>query len=409
MTASLTLSPFLARRLFITQQRLAGPPPAPDPNGLLNIVRDIGCLQLDPIGIVARSHLLVLFSRAGPYDLAHLDQLLWHDRSVYEFWAHCASIVLTEDYPIFSAVIRNFPWTARTLKWAGQNARLKRYIVGEIRKRGPVLARELEEDGLEPVHSVSTGWTSRRNISRMLDYLWVSGRLMVAGREGIQKKWDLTERVLPEWAPRDRLSLRDMEHRSVLKGLRALGVATPRQINYHFTRGFYPNLKRTLAELETEHKIQRVEIRDGDQTWPGAWYIASDAVPALERLKNGDWSPRTTLLSPFDNLICDRSRTELMFDFNYRVEIYVPQAKRQWGYYVLPILHGDRLIGRVDPEMDREHGALKVNAVYAEPGAPRVGAEVRGAIESLASFLGAGKINYNRRRLPAVWKCEFDS
>lgn len=403
----ITLSPLLARRLFITQQRLAGPPAAPGPASMLDVIRDLGCLQIDPISAVARSHLLVLFSRVGPYNPGELDRLIYGEKKLFEYWAHCASVVLTEDYPLFQSLMRRFPWSDRTHKWVTQNDKLRRYVLSEIRRSGPLLARDLVEDGIHPKAWVSTGWTSGRNISRMLDYLWIGGKIMVAGREGIQKKWDLTERVLPEWAPRDRLSPREVERRAVLRALRALGVGTSRHINYHFTRGFYPNLNRTLDELESENKVQRVEIRDDDGAWPGAWHMAGDAVPALERLNNGDWFPRATLLSPFDNLICDRSRTQLLFDFDFRIEIYTPKAKRKWGYYVLPILHGDRLIGRVDPEMDRERGALTVNAVYAEPRAPAAGDDVRGAIESLASFLGATEINYNKRRVPAIWKRSF--
>ncbi|MBM4424501.1 MAG: winged helix-turn-helix domain-containing protein [Chloroflexi bacterium] len=403
----ITLSPTLARRLFIAQQRLAGPRPRPTADSLLSVTRDIGCLQLDPISAVARSHLLVLFSRVGAYDPALLDKLLFGDRALFEYWAHCASIVLTEDYPLFSPLMRRPDWSDHTRAWVKQNEKLKRYILNAIRKRGPLLSRDLEEDGIHPEAWVSTGWTSGRNISRMLDHLWIGGKIMVAGRDGIQKKWDLSERVLPDWTPRHTLSERERERQSVLRSLRALGVGTPRHINYHFTRGSYPTLKRTLDELEAERKIQRVEIRDDGETWPGAWYMISDAVPALERLSNGDWLPRATLLSPFDNLICDRNRTELMFDFFFRIEIYVPKAKRQWGYYVLPILHGDRLIGRVDPEMDRQRGVLTVNAVHAEPRAPAVGGDVRGAIESLAAFLGASEINYNKRRVPSVWKRSF--
>ena len=421
MTDPLVISPALARRLALARQRLAGPsrstpvgqPPA-DTSGLLEVVRDLGCLQLDPIGVVARSHQLVLFSRVGKYDLAHLDQLLWQERSLFEYWAHCASIVLTEDYPLYSPMMRAYPsgdsvYRQRAREWIAKNQELRRYILNRLRREGPLLSRDLEEDGLYPKAWVSTGWTSGRNISRMLDFLWIGGKIMVAGREGIQKRWDLTERVLPEWTPRERLPEREVVRRAAQRSLRALGVATPRQIQYHFTRGRYPNLNRALADLEAEGRIKRVEIRDDGSTWPGEWYIHTDDWSLITNhsitQSLNHWEPRTTLLSPFDNLICDRKRTQQLFNFDYTMEIYVPKHKRKYGYYVLPILHGDRFIGRVDPEMDRERGALKVNAVYAEPDAPKAaGGAVAGAIEDLAAFLGAREIRYNRRRVPAVWK-----
>ncbi len=409
MTAALSLSPTLARRLFITKQRLTGPIPAPTADSMLTVARDLGCLQIDPISAVARSHLLVMFSRLGPYEVADLDRLIYADKKLFEYWAHCASFVLTEDFPLFNSLMGGYPWSERTLAWLKQNDKLKRYILNAIRKRGPLLSRDLEEDGIHPKAWVSTGWTSGRNISRMLDFLWIGGKIMVAGRDGIQKQWDLTERVLPGWTPRARVTEHEREHRATLRAIRALGVATPQHIKYHFMRGNYPQLARTLTELEAAGRVARVAMRSraGTAGWPGTWYIAQDDLPTLERLSNGDWSPRTTLLSPFDNLICDRNRTEFMFDFNFRIEIYVPKAKRKYGYYVLPILHGDQIIGRIDPEMDREHNTLTVNAVYAEPNAPAAGGDIRAALNSLATFLGANKINYNKRKLPAVWKREL--
>jgi len=196
MTNLPILSPPLARRLAIAKQRLAGPLPKPDADGMIEVVRDLGCLQLDPIGVVARSHQLVLFSRLGAHDPTHLDQLLWQERRLFEYWAHCASIVLTEDYPLYSPLMRAYPWSGRTRAWVRQNEKLRRYVLQRVRRDGPLLSRHIEEDGLDPEAWVSTGWTSGRNISRMLDFLWIGGKIMVAGRDGIQKLWDLSERLL---------------------------------------------------------------------------------------------------------------------------------------------------------------------------------------------------------------------
>jgi uncharacterized protein YcaQ len=255
-------------------------------------------------------------------------------------------------------------------------------------------------------HWESSGWTAGRNVSRMLDFLWIRGQITVAGRSGIQKVWDLTERHLPDAITLPELPEQEAVRQAVQKSLRALGVGRRADINLHYTRGSYPRLPAVLAELEADGRIAQVAIRDGDRTWPGPWYIHVDDLPLLDRLAAGDWTPRTTLLSPFDNLICDRARTQLLFDFNFRIEIYVPQAKRQYGYYVLPILHGDRLIGRIDPRMDRKQGRLVVNAVYAEPDAPMTDATARavaGAVGDLAAFLGAKNITYTER-VPDGWR-----
>ncbi len=403
-----TLTSTQARRLAITRQRLAGERATPDARGIMDVMRDLGCLQIDPISAVARSPLLVLWSRLGAYDPAHLDALLWRERKLFEYWAHCASIVLTEDYPIYHALMRNYatddsPWDRRVRQWIADNDALRRTILTRIRRDGPLPARELAEDGIAPRAWVSTGWTSGRNVSRMLDFLWMQGKIMVAGRAGLQKTWDLTERVLPAWTPREKWGERAIARRAVEQSLRALGVATTRQISQHFTRGRYPSLPNVLAELENESRIERVQIVADGGVLPGDWYIHADDAPLLGHLTR-DWQPRTTLLSPFDNLICDRARTRLLFDFDYTIEIYTPAAKRKYGYYVLPILRGDRLIGRIDPTMDRANARLTVNAVYAERDAPKAAARaVVDAIQDLAAFLGAKEIVYTRR-VPAAWK-----
>jgi uncharacterized protein YcaQ len=188
--------------------------------------------------------------------------------------------------------------------------------------------------------------------------------------------------------------------------LRSLGVARPRHIFEHYTSGRYPNLDAILADLETQGRIQRVEVRDEERVLPGPWYVHVEDLPLLARLQADEWEPRTTLLSPFDNLISERPRAELLWNYRFRLEIYVPKAKREYGYYVLSILHGDRLIGRLDPTMDRKAKRLTINAVYAEPDAPvtdATGRAVAGAVEELATFLGAREIVYTER-VPEGWR-----
>ncbi len=161
----------------------------------------------------------------------------------------------------------------------------------------------------------SSGWTSGRDVSQMLDYLWTTGKIMVAGRSGIQKLWDLSERCLPEWTPREKLSEKEVVRRAVQKSLRALGVGTPQHINQHFTRKRYPHLKETLHALQAEGLIEKVRVEDDK----GEWFIHTADMPLLDRIEADDFAfERTTLLSPFDNLICDRARTAKLFDFDFR-------------------------------------------------------------------------------------------
>ena len=404
-----TVSPRSARQLAISSQWLNHERGAADSARMLDVVRQIGCLQLDPISAVAPSHQLVMFSRVGPYALSELDHLVYTERALFEYWAHAASIVLTEDYPVHSALMRSYltgksDGSERTRIWLKENDDLRQHILDELHLRGPLMSRDFEDKAKDAWHS--SGWTSNRNVSQMLDYLWTSGQIMVVDRRGGQKVWDLADKALPHWTPRHELSDDERVTLAVTRALRALGIATERQIQQHFTRGRYPGLGRVLQQMETAGQVERVDLREDGVSWAGPWYLLRESAPLLGQIEAGDWRGQTRLLSPFDNLICDRARTEKLFDFYFRIEIYVPKAKRQYGYYVLPILHDDRLIGRIDPQMDRKTGTLNVNAVYAEPDAPGDAAtaqSVAGAIEELARFLGATRIDYGDR-LPDGWR-----
>jgi uncharacterized protein YcaQ len=398
-----TLDPALARRLAVSRQRLTGPPPAPaDPEAIMSVVTDLGSLQLDPISVVARSHLLVLWSRLGRYDPADLQTLLWRERRLFEYWTHAAAIVCTHDYPIHSLLMRRHPRHQQLRVWLAANQTLRRSILRQLRASGPLPTRAIEDRA--EVDWKSSGWTGGRNVDRMLDLLWTQGRIMVAGRQGQQRVWDLAERVLPGWAPTRRPPEREVVRLAAQRSLRALGVASAREIDRHFTAYRYPGLDGVLAALERAGHLERVRLAADGGEHPGPWYVHADDLPLLERLQDGDWRPRTTLLSPFDNLLINRERTERLFGFHSRMEIYVPKAARRYGYYVLPILHGDRLVGRVDPAMDRRTGRLVVHALHAEPEAPEAaGPAVAAALQDLALFLGAEGIDL-RQKPPQVWR-----
>jgi uncharacterized protein YcaQ len=403
-----TLDPTLARRLVLSRQRLAGPPPlGPGPEAIMEVATDLASLQLDPLSVVARSHQLVLWSRLGRYDLADLDGLLWRDRRLFEYWAHAAAIVCTDDYPIHSLLMRRYPSArhAQLRAWLADNQALRRSILRQLRAGGPLPTRALEDRAATDWQS--SGWTQGRNVDRMLDLLWTQGRIMVAGRQGQQRVWDLAERCLPPWAPTRRPPEREVVRLSAQRSLRALGVATARDIDRSFTAGRYPGLPSVLAGLQRSGQVEQVRLTADGAERPGPWFVHTDDLPLLDRLESGDWRPRTTLLSPFDNLIINRERTERLFGFSFRMEIYVPRAARRYGYYVLPVLHGDRLIGRVDPALDRATGRLVVHAIHPEPDAPAsAGPAVATALGELAGFVGATGLDL-RQPPPEVWRTGF--
>jgi hypothetical protein len=261
-------------------------------------------------------------------------------------------------------------------QWLQVNEPFRRYLLAEMRERGPLLSRDFEDRAVEPW--ASTGWTGNRNVSQMLEFLSARGEIAIVGRTGTQRIWDLAERWFPETEP---LTAAEADRRLVRQRLRSLGIA-----------------RRAVIEQPQVVSQTRQPLTCGDTVVGGL------AVPISIVGVDGDWvadpdalatmdtplPARTTLLSPFDRLIHDRERTAALFNFQYKLEMYVPKDQREYGYYVLPVLHGDRLIGRVDPELDRKQKVLRVHAAYLEPDAPD-GAEalVVGALHELAEWLGA--------------------
>jgi uncharacterized protein len=382
-----------ARRLALNAQRLAGPRLAPTAEGLLEAARAIRCIQLDAVGVVgAPTQLLVPFSRVGPYNRALLDRLTFEDRTLFYYFAHAASLVLTEDFPIHAGSMRSYQdrtdtWGKRIHSWIEDNRDLRDQILELIRTRGPLRSRDFPNTARTDWRS--SGWTEGRSVNRMLDFLWVEGVLTVAGRAGQERLWDLSERWFPKWTPRERLTPEERSDRAVEHSLRALGAATARHVSQYFLRahqrGRFYDLPGSLARLTASGAVQAAKVTGSK----GDWYLHRDSLPLLDV----PWQPRTVLLSPFDNLIADRQRTRQLFDFDYTIEIYVPPAKRKRGYYAMPILAGDRIIGTVDPRFDRASRTLIVHGVVLEPG-ERFTEAARKAVGDLARFVGADKVAY---------------
>lgn len=391
-----TITQKSARRLAISAQCLDAPVPKPTKDALLNLLQQIRCVQMDPIRAVERTQYLVLWSRLGNFDRNHFHQLIYEDKELFEYWAHAASFVLTEDYPLHEMMMRNYgksgsAWSKRLAAWVEANDGFRNYVLDEIRSRGPLLTQEFDDKSKVPW--ASSGWTSGRSVSYMIDYLWSSGALMVARRDGLKRWWDLTERVLPEEAREGGWSASEVTADAVQKSLKALGVAQIKHISHHFTEGRYPEMSAIFPTLLNAGTVLPVAVKG----WQGEWFIHADSLPLLERIEAGEWKARTALLSPFDGLIRDRERTELMWDFYYRIEIYVPKAKREFGYYVLPILYGDKLVGRIDSNMDRKKHIYTIQNVYWEDGirmSKALARSVKREVEKLGRFLDAEDVVY---------------
>ncbi len=376
-----------ARRIAIRSQRLAGPRPPATAEGLMEIARSIRVIQIDSIAAAgARTQYLVPFSRLGPYDRAILDRLVFEDRRLFHYLAHAASLVLTEDFPIFAGRMRPYSkqknrWAIRVAEWMEANAHLRRQVLNAIRKRGPLRSRDIEDTATE--HWQSTGWTAGRNVNQMLERLWIEGEITVVGRDGSQRLWDLANRWFPAWTPRERLSAKARSDRAVELSLRALGVGTEGHVYQHFMRWAYEDLKGSLRRLADRGEAIPASVAGRRGFYLHRAHVDDEAAP---------WRGRTVLLSPFDNLIADRVRTKMLFDFDFGIEIYVPAAKRKRGYYVLPILSGDRLIGSADVRFDRQARRLVVEKLLFEESFGMTAA-VQRAIDELEVFVKRGNLN----------------
>ena len=396
LNAKLRLSPTQVRRLAIMGQRLS----APRPRSIEEVVRDLWSVQLDPTRAVARTEHLVLWSRLGRvFRVSDLQRLLWDERGLFEYWAH---IVPTSDFSIHRETMRRYPtgaWgdssRARYVQyWLTVNAAFRRYVLRELRRRGPLRAKDLEDRAVLAWRT--GGWndgthgSSARNVSMMLDRLWFKGEIMIVGRDGQQRIWDLAERSLPVDEPRPRPAQVALEIMG--RQLHAAGVARLNQFGFAFD-GRPPGWNHALSQLIK----QGIAVPVDAVGFHGEWYAHADLLGRTFR-------PRTVLLSPFDDLIANRTRTEQLFAFRFRLEIYVPQAKRQFGYFVMPVLQGDRLIGRIDPLFDRDQRVLRVQSVHGETDARQAdGSAVADAIDELASWLGAEKVTFGRT-MPSAWR-----
>ena len=393
----------------MTKQHLAGKvPTGPATEMIVSVIRDLGFVQWDPVDVVAPSHLITLWSRVGKFRMSDLDRLLWDDKKLFEHWSHAASIVLTEDYPLFYSLMKRYPeslskswggWKARARKWLAENKGLRKKILNELGK-GPLRLSEFEDHARGK--RSADGWTSGSDVSTALFHMQMSGDVMVVGHEGRQNIWGLSETFLPSWVARNELPEQEVEREGAERTIRALGTASPSEINRYFLRGRYLDLKKALERLQEESTVHRVHVTG----LGGERYIHDRDVQLLESMNSRVWQPRMSLLAPFDNLLAVREGTSRLFGFDYVHENFLPKNKRKFGTYVLPILWGDRFIGRVDPKMDRENERLVVNSIHAEPGATKdkeVALKIRGTIENLAEFLGAKEVEYTAR-VPKHWR-----
>jgi uncharacterized protein YcaQ len=378
-----------ARKIFLERQGLSRPPNvALGKDGLYRLIHDLGFVQVDSIATVERAHHQILFSRNQTYRPDHLSRLLEKDRSLFEHWTHDASVIPSAFFPYWKHRFRRREekilenWR----KWQGEGFdRAFEETYEKIRSGGPIMAREVKAEDHK-----SGGWWNWHPSKTALEYLWHTGKLAISARDNFQKVYDLAERVIPAdhfAAEVDHDAFVDWACRSALE---RLGFATHGEIAAFFDLVTPQEAKAWVDGHRDELEEVTLGTVDGK---PRASFAFAENLAAL--IDAPEPPARIRTLSPFDPLIRDRNRTERLFGFFYRIEIFVPEPKREYGYYVFPLLESDRLIGRIDMKADRKAGVLDVKRLWLEKGVkPSAGRldKLDAELARIARFAGVDQV-----------------
>src|SRR5688572_5366410 len=374
-----TLSLDAVRGLMIAAQGLHDrPQPRATKKAVRSIIRQMHILQIDTINVIARSPYLVLWSRLGDYNPRWLEDLL-AEGALFEYWSHAACFLPIEEYPLYRHLYSS--WVGgRARKWLNEHATVAKTVLDHIRAHGEARSSDFERTGGQ-----KTKWFDWKDEKIALEYLFLSGELMVRKRHNFQRIYDLRERVLPGSDELDEISPADAHDQFVLNTIQALGVTKAEWIADYF-RLYKADVNAALKRLEEQGRLTKVEV----EGWNAPGYIHPANRKQVEAAAKGD-IPRskTTFLSPFDPLVWDRKRALDLFNFDYKIEVYTPAPKRRYGYFTLPILYNNALIGRIDPKAHRKEGIFEVRALHLEPGVvvdDALVAEVKAALQACAAW-----------------------
>lgn len=346
------LSAASARRVALAAQGFGARPSTVGTRQLNLLLQRLGVLQLDSVNVFERSHYLPVLARLGAYDKAQLDKLMFHRRSPYiEYWAHVASVIPIESWPLFGW--RRDEHRARGDKyqsWASSNAQMLDFVLGEITTHGAMTAGQIEHDENKSKGS----WWGWSDVKTALEVLFIQGRLVASGRSRFERYYDLPERKLPAELIAREVPKADAVRELVRISAAALGVGTLRDISDYF-RLLQADAKAAIADLVDAGELTPVTVEGWNRP---AWLHAEARIP--RRIETA------AVLSPFDPMVWERERALRMFGFDYRIEIYTPAPKRIYGYYTLPLLIDDQLVGRIDLKADRQNKALRVQSAWRQ-------------------------------------------
>ena len=378
-----------ARALALQAQGLTAPNGSESPptlDALYETVARLVCLQIDTLHVVRRSQYLALWSRVGAYDPADLDRLIYDPahRRLFEYWYHAASIIPLSEYRYRLETVRHYQdgggWWPQ---WAQEpeNRQVIEAVRARLRAEGALRATDFEHDGPR-----RESWWDWKPAKHALEYLYNTGEVMIADRVNFQRVYDLRERVLPAWVDTTPPTADETQRHVLARAARALGIATPGQIaDYaYMKRG---NAAPALAALRQDGTLVEVAVETADGG-AATCVVHRDDLPLVEAAADGAIVPaRTTFLSPFDSLLWGKGRDAQLWGFSHVLEAYKPAPQRIWGYFCLPILHRDRLVGRFDPKLDRKTGRLRLEALHLEPGVTHDDAALSDVAAAMRGFM----------------------
>jgi uncharacterized protein YcaQ len=398
--------------LFLERQHLR----APRRNrlterGLVQFASDTGGIQLDSINVLDRAHYLTVWSRFGPYDRHVLDRMVYERRVLFEYWAHAACLVPAAHFNPWRRAMLDYTLRSRAWgKWLKKNAALVAQVEAEIAARGPLGNADFHGD-----RKRRGGWWNWKPATHALDYLWMTGRTSIHSRVHFQKRFDLTQRVLTGALGGEPPSAEEFRRWHLRRSLHAMGAATATDLRMYLT---FPRTEARARRAVLAQALGAGEVVEiAVEATP--WYALTADLPALRAAAGRRVAARgTTLLAPFDSFLWHRERTQRLFGFDYRIEVYTPGHKRVHGYYVLPLFHDGQLIGRVDAKTHRAERVLEIRRVHFEPWlvrGERPPAAAWGALDrdqalagtaeafrSLATFVGAESITLGRVSPPRL-------
>jgi uncharacterized protein YcaQ len=380
-----------ARRIFLERQGLSSPPSRSlDKSALLNLIDKLGFVQIDSIATVERAHHMILFSRSQTYRREHLQQLLEKDRELFEHWTHDASVIPSAFFRYWKHRFRRREAVIdeRWRKWQGENFdRAFEETYQRIVESGPIMSREMKVDDHK-----SGGWWNWHPNKTALEYYWHTGKLAISGRVNFQKVYDLTERVLPRHHYEPEVGHEEFVDWACRGALQRLGFATHGEIAA-FWALVTPQEAKEWVDAHRDELVE-VVIESANGSRPRAAYALTGFPDHLGDIPEPP--ARVRVLSPFDPLLRDRNRAERLFNFNYRIEIFVPEPQRQYGYYVFPLIEADRMIGRIDMKADRKAASLDVRRLWLEPGVRASSGrleKLEAELVRVARFAGVERVN----------------